>query len=380
MARGREGESGNRRLLTLVGAGVLAVAFLLDLFLRDLVADSSIRQLLMLAACNVLVALSLNVINGMAGQFSIGHAGFLGVGGYTSAVIASNLHEMLGGGEPTLARSFIVVPACLVASATLAGLFGFLVGLPSLRLRGDYLAIVTLGFAEIFRLVIATAQADEDGSVISRALARLGGQNGYMGIENQGVPLYAGPFWVFGLAFVLGVVAWRIKFSGWGRALRALREDEIAAAAVGVDPTRYKVTSFVIAAALAGVAGGLMAIMRDGTPIVNPDSYNFQTSFDAITMVILGGSGSVTGSALGGVFITFSIKAIEAVQATSAVQALRQQFEALDLNALRMIVYAIVLLALMVLRPEGLLGERELFQKRRGLPPPRAGKVAAKAA
>ncbi|MBX3219233.1 MAG: branched-chain amino acid ABC transporter permease [Labilithrix sp.] len=366
MARGRAGEKGKSRLSRLaVGVAALGVALLFDLFLADFVHDSSIRQLLMLAACNVLVALSLNVINGMAGQFSIGHAGFVGLGGYTSAVMASNLHEMLGGGEPTFARSFIVVPVCLLASATLAGLFGFLVGLPSLRLRGDYLAIVTLGFAEIFRLVIATAQAGEDGSVVARALSRLGGQNGYMGIDNQGIPLYAGPFWVFGLAFFLGVVAWRIKFSGWGRALRALREDEIAAAAVGVDPTRYKVTSFVIAAVGAGIAGGLMAIMRDGTPIVNPDNYNFQASFDAITMVILGGSGSVSGAAIGGVFITFSIKAIEQVQATSAVQALRREFESLDLNALRMIVYAVVLVLLMVVRPEGLLGERELFQKKR---------------
>lgn len=348
-----------------VGVGALGVALVLDLTLRDLLPDSSIRQLLMLAACNVLVALSLNVINGLAGQFSIGHAGFVGIGGYTSAVIASNLHQALGGGEPTLARSFIVVPVCLMASAGLAGLSGLLVGLPSLRLKGDYLAIVTLGFAEIFRLVIATAQAGEGGSAITKALSRLGGQNGYQGVANQGVPLYAGPLWVFGLAFVLGVVAWRIKFSGWGRALRALREDEIAAAAVGVDPTRYKVTSFVIAAIGAGIAGGLMAIMRDGTPVVNPDNFNFQASFDAITMVILGGSGSVTGSAIGGVFITFSIKAIEQIQSSSAVQQLKHQIESLDLNALRMICYAIVLIVLMIWRPEGLLGERELFQKQR---------------
>src|SRR5204862_7008331 len=96
--------------LPLIAAGVLVVVLLLDFFLRDILPDSSIRQLLMLAACNVLVALSLNVINGMAGQFSIGHAGFLGIGGYTSAVVASNLHHAFGGGEPTLARSFIVVP------------------------------------------------------------------------------------------------------------------------------------------------------------------------------------------------------------------------------------------------------------------------------
>lgn len=371
MRRAPEAPTGKRRWARLgVGAAALGTALLLDFFFRDLVPDSSVRQLVMLAACNVLVAMSLNVINGMAGQFSIGHAGFIGIGAYTSAIVASNLHAWLGGGEPTFARSLLVVPVCLIASASLAGLFGLLVGLPSLRLRGDYLAIVTLGFAEIFRLVIATAQVGEGGTAIGRALSRLGGQNGYQGVENQGVPLYAGPFWILGLAFVLGVVAWRIKFSGWGRALRALREDEIAAAAVGVDPTRYKVTSFVIAAVGAGIAGGLMAIMRDGTPIVNPDNYNFQASFDAITMVILGGSGSVTGAAIGGVFITFSIKAIEQLQATSAVQDLRSAFEFLDLNALRMILYALVLVLLMIWRPEGLLGERELFQKRRA---PRGG-------
>jgi len=115
---------------------------------------------------------------------------------------------------------------------------------------------------------------------------------------------------------------------------------------------------------MAGIAGGLMAMMRDGTPTVNPDNYNFAASFDAITMVILGGSGSVTGSAIGGVFITFTIKAIELLQATSVVQDLKRSFEGLDLNALRMIVYAVVLIVLMILRPEGLLGEREIFRKK----------------
>lgn len=345
----------------LIGGAVLLLALVLDLTLEKIVPDSSVRYLIMAAACNVAVALSLNVINGMAGQFSIGHAGFVGIGGYTSAVIASNLHEGLGGGEPTFAKSFLVVPICLVASAALAGAFGFVVGLPSLRLRGDYLAIVTLGFAEIFRLSIATADAGEGNGLLSR----LGGQNGYQGIGNQGVPLYAGPFWVFGIVFLLGVVAWRIKFSGWGRALRALREDEIAAAAVGVDPTRYKVTSFVLSAVGAGIAGGLMAIMRDGMPVQNPDNYTFQTSFDAITMVILGGSGSVSGAAIGGLFITFSIKAIEQVQGSDTVRDLVASMPSLDLNAARMIVYALVLVMLMAWRPEGLLGERELFQRKR---------------
>ena len=369
-------------------AVALAVALGLEFGLDRIITDSSIRQLLMLAACNVLVALSLNVINGMAGQFSIGHAGFIGIGAYTSAILTSHMHQWLGGDKITFAASFLVVPVVLLASAVMAGIFGFFVGLPSLRLKGDYLAIVTLGFAEIVRLVIATAQIGEKESIghawkaigtdgvfmpffhaLSVTITSLGGQNGYAGPNNAGVPLYAGPFWVIGITVILSVVAWRIKFSGWGRALRALREDEIAAAAVGVDPTRYKVTSFVIAAVGAGVAGGLMAIMRDGTPIVQPDSYNFAASFDAITMVILGGSGSVTGAMIGGVFVTFTVKAIELAQKLDTVQALKRQFEGLDLNALRMIIYAAVLIILMIWRPEGLLGERELFQKKH-VPPP----------
>jgi branched-chain amino acid transport system permease protein len=336
----------------------------LELWFDTMVADSSVRQLVMLALVNMLVALSLNVINGMAGQFSIGHAGFLALGAYTSAIVCSHLHVMLGGGEVTFARSFVVVPLSLFASSLVAGLFGLVVGLPSLRLRGDYLAIVTLGFAEIVRLMVATAQAKETTG-FGALIAKLGGQNGYAGPDNAGIPLYAGPFWIVGLTALGALVAWRVKFSGWGRALRALREDEIAAAAVGVDPTSYKVTSFVISSMGAGIAGGLLALMRDGSPIVQPDSFTFQTSFDAITMVILGGSGSVSGAMLGGVFVTLTVKLIELVQGVRAVQDFQHDHAWLDLNALRMIVYAGVLIALMIWRPEGLLGERELFARRR---------------
>ena len=140
------------RGLAIAGVG-LAVVLALDFTLDALVPDSSLRQLMMLAACNILVALSLNIINGMAGQFSIGHAGFLGLGGYTSAIVASHLHQMLGAGTPTFAKSFIVVPLSLLAAASVGGIFGLFVGLPSLRLKGDYLAIVTLGFGEIVPIV-----------------------------------------------------------------------------------------------------------------------------------------------------------------------------------------------------------------------------------
>ena len=179
------------------------------------------------------------------------------------------------------------------------------------------------------------------------------------------MPQYAGPFWILGGVFVCAILAWRLKFSGWGRAVRALREDEIASAAVGVDPTRYKVTSFVIAAIGAGVAGALLALRRDGSPTVQPDQFTFTQSFDAITMVILGGSGSVTGAIVGGIFVTFTVKMIEQLQGIDAVQALKADFPSLDLNALRMVIYAALLIGLMILRPEGLFGERELFGSRK---------------
>jgi branched-chain amino acid transport system permease protein len=376
----------------LFAAALLGALVGLEFGFERIIPDAAWRQLALFAMVNVIVALSLNVINGMAGQFSIGHAGFVGIGAYTGAVVAANMHMWLyttghSDSSPSFRNSFLVMPLTLVAAGVVAGLFGVLVGLPSLRLKGDYLAIVTLGFAEIFRLVIATAQTGGDsGGGLSGMIAMLGGQNGYAGpdvgklakaatdpaviarlhaYENSGVPQYAGPFWIIGGVVICTLIAWRLKFSGWGRALRALREDEIASAAVGVDPTRYKVTSFVIAAVGAGIAGGLLASMRDGNPTIQPDQFTFTYSFDAITMVILGGSGSVTGAIVGGVFVTFTVKMIEQLQGLDRVQALRTEFPSLDLNALRMVIYAGVLITLMILRPEGIFGERELFRRTR---------------
>ncbi len=351
--------------LALVGAVVG-----LEFSFEWLISDAAWRQLALFAMVNVIVALSLNVINGMAGQFSIGHAGFVGIGAYTAAIVAGHMHKALGATDVLFSNSFIVMPLALLAAGGMAALFGFVVGLPSLRLKGDYLAIVTLGFAEIFRLVIATAQTggSVDGS-IARFLAYLGGQNGYAGPDKNGIPQYAGPFWIFGAVVLSILIAWRLKFSGWGRALRALREDEIATASVGVDPTRYKVTSFVIAATGAGIAGGLLASMRDGNPTVQPDQFTFAYSFDAITMVILGGSGSVSGAIVGGVFVTFTVKMIEQLQGLDSVQALRATYPSLDLNALRMVIYASVLIGLMIMRPEGLFGERELVKRKPAVRP-----------
>src|SRR4051812_33735601 len=164
-----------RRVVTF--ALIVAVVLGLELGFDRLVPDAAWRQLALFAMVNVMVALSLNVINGMAGQFSIGHAGFVGIGAYTAAVVASQLKSS-GGLNTSFTHSLVAVPLSVGAGATVAALFGLIVGLPSLRLRGDYLAIVTLGFAEIFRLIIASARQDATTGV-SGLIASLGGQNGY---------------------------------------------------------------------------------------------------------------------------------------------------------------------------------------------------------
>lgn len=366
----------------LISVAIAGVAVGAQYGLPVLITDTAWRQLLLDTLVKVVIALSLNVVNGMAGQFSIGHAGFVGIGAYTAAITASNLHLSLHPGVSSanipLELSFVVMPVSMIAAGLAAGAFGLLVGLPSLRLKGDYLALVTLGFAEIIRQIICGTTKE-----ISPFIAKLGGVNGYLGADDHGVPQYAGPFWIVAVALWAIVIAWRLKFSGWGRALRALREDEIAAAAVGVDPTRYKVTSFVIAAIGGGIAGSLFALAHDGAVSVQPNTFNVIASFEAITMVILGGSGSVSGAVLGAVFVTLSVRLIEQVQGVPAVRDFVREHPNFDLNALRMVVYAATLIGLMILRPSGVFGENELFKwkrKPKASPPPPPAEGPAKEA
>ena len=267
-----------------------------------------------LFACNVVIALSLNVINGMAGQFSIGHAGFVGIGAYTGAVVASNLHVVRSAAATHLPELVHRDAARARSPRRSRGIFGLLVGLPSLRLRGDYLAIVTLGFAEIFRLVIATAQTGGNAEAArrpsrARRTERLRGAQGQRACPStrarsgSSAPCCSPPSSRGASSSPAGVAPFA-----------PCATTRSPPPAVGVDPTRYKVTSFVIAAAGAGVAGGLLAIDARRQPHGSARQFNFNYSFDLITMVILGGSGSVSGAVVGGVFVTFTVKLIEQLQ------------------------------------------------------------------
>ncbi|MBI1799628.1 MAG: branched-chain amino acid ABC transporter permease [Candidatus Eisenbacteria bacterium] len=291
-------------------------------------------RVLMLCGISVVLAVSLNLINGFTGQFSIGHAGFMAVGAYGSAMFSLHVgagwvRTLESAGAPEAAAQGLALLVALMVGSVLAAIAGYLVGLPSLRLRGDYLAIVTLGFGEIIRVIITNVDA-------------VGAARGL-----PGIPGWANFFWV-GLAVVaVVVVSRRLANSTHGRALFAIRDDEIAAEALGVDTTRYKVLAFVISSFFAGLAGGLFAHYN---AYLHPNSFTFLKSIEVIAMVVLGGLGSISGSILAAILLTVLPEALRSAQ------------------ELRMVIYSLMLIVLMITRPGGLLGNREIsldFLRRR---------------
>lgn len=333
-----------RSLLPLVIGLVAAIAIH---FALPPVAGRYVARIVLDAGIAVILAVSLNIVNGMTGQFSIGHAGFFAVGGYTAAMVTyygslliwgvpAKHGGWLGSGE------WLFVAGCL-AGGLMAAAAGYLVGLPTLRLRGDYLAIATLGFGEIIRVVLTqTNDVIETAAALHQSTARdwfpppLGGALGF-----NGLPKYTSLFWVYVFAALTLIVAQRLKNSCAGRAMIAIREDEIAAQSMGVNVTRWKVRAFVIAAFFAGIAGGLFA--HESGVIISPKDAGFQRSIEVVIMVVLGGKGSISGSALAAVLL-------------SALPEFLRGFD-----QYRMIVYAIVLIAMMLLRPQGLFGSREIW-------------------
>jgi branched-chain amino acid transport system permease protein len=295
----------------------------------------------------IVLAVSLNLVNGYTGQFSIGHAGFMAVGGYTAGAVTYYGHLLLWGHVAEQGGFFgpttWLYVAALIAGGCTAAVCGLVVGLPSLRLRGDYLAIVTLGFGEILRVllqrsgdVISDPAAVQAASLPTLATS-LGGALGFTGL-----PFLTNLFWVWLAVVTVLIVSYRLKRSDQGRALLSIREDEVAAEAMGIPTTRFKVQAFVYAAFFAGIAGGLFA-HEVGTTL-NPRELGFQKSFEIVIMVVLGGMGSVSGTTLA------------AIALTVLPEALR------GFSEYRMITYALLLIVVMLVRPQGLMGVREIWE------------------
>lgn len=293
-------------------------ALLLAQFAATQLLNPYYYQVVILIGINVILAVSLNLICGFAGQFSIGHAGFMALGAYGSAVISSWISEPLlahlggvTGIEYAVFSVQILFGGCLAAAA------GLLVGLPTLRLRGDYLAIATLGFGEIVRVVILN-------------LDFVGGARGLANVREQ-----TNFFFVYGLLALTISVIQRLVGSTWGRGFLALASDETAAESIGINTTRQKVIAFTIGSFFAGTAGSLFAHF---ITYLHPNSFTFLRSIEIIVMVVLGGMGSIFGSVLGATLLTLLPELLR------------------FLKDFRMIIYALALIVLMIVRPEGLLG------------------------
>lgn len=304
---------------------VLGLVWLCHFFLADNVAPYYF-DIIMYSGIGIILAVSLNLVNGFTGQFSIGHAGFMSVGAYMSAFLTLTLkahYPDIYDYVPFDSLAFVTV---LFAGGLAAAGVGYLVGLPSLRLKGDYLAIVTLGFGEIIRVVLLNIDA-------------VGGARGMPSIPKLSN---------FGLVYsfvVLTVFAiWRLVHSAQGRGFLAVREDEIAADAMGINTTQVKVRAFVISAFFAGIAGGLYAHYLQ---FINPQIFDFNKSFEIVIMVVLGGMGSISGSVLAAIFLTVLREALRPLQDIIHID-------------LRMVIYSLMLIILMLTRPKGMFGTSEI--------------------
>jgi branched-chain amino acid transport system permease protein len=265
---------------------------------------------------NIILAVSLNLVNGYTGQFSLGHAGFMSVGAYLSAAVTLSLGPRLFGedGGTALQQGSLFLVALLAGglSAALAGLF---VGVPSLRLKGDYLALVTLGFGEIIRVTFQNVEA-------------LGGALGM-----NGIPPYTTIFWVLAFVALTVFVVVCLVHSTYGRGFLATHDDEIASEAVGLNTTRYKIVAFVIGAFFAGIAGGLYGHFK---LTITPTGFDFTKSIEIVVMVILGGMGNTIGVILAAILLTLLPEVLRPVA------------------EYRMVLYSFLLIVLMLSRPQGL--------------------------
>ncbi len=274
---------------------------------------------------NVILAVSLNLVNGYTGQFSLGHAGFMSVGAYFSAAMSLHLAPRLFGADGgTVWQQGTLFLGALVAGGLCAALAGLIVGVPSLRLKGDYLALVTLGFGEIIRVIFQNVEW-------------LGGALGL-----NGIPAYTSIFWVMAFVALTIFVVVCLVHSTYGRGFLATHDDEIASEAVGLNTTRYKIVAFVIGAFFAGIAGGLYGHFK---LTITPTGFDFSKSIEIVVMVILGGMGNTLGVVLAAILLTLLPELLRPIA------------------EYRMIIYSLLLIVLMLVRPQGLFNFRSRASK-----------------
>ncbi len=299
--------------LSLVGAILLA---LLVSHFSDHI-DPYYLRVIVNVGISIILAVSLNLVNGYTGQFSLGHAGFMCIGAYTSAVITmfatpAIVGRILPPGDANASLAFV---CAILVGGVAAALSGLIVGIPSLRLKGDYLAIVTLGFGEIIRIIFLN-------------ISQVGGARGL-----PGIPTYTNLFWAYAFAFITIYVVLAMVHSTYGRGFLAVHDDEIAAEAMGINTTKYKIMAFTVSAFFAGIAGALYAPFKT---FISPNGFDFMRSIEIVVMVILGGMGNTLGVIAAAILLTLLPEVLRPVQ------------------DYRMVLYSFLLIVLMLTRPQGL--------------------------
>ena len=297
-------------------------------------------QILNLIAVNAILALSLNLIYGFTGMFSLGHAGFMAIGAYVSAILIlpAAQKEMMYILEPII-WPFSVIHApffiSVLAGGLVAALLGLLIALPVLRLGGDYLGIATLGFAEIIRVVFTNITPVT---------------NGALGLK--GIPSYADLGWNYFWCILTFYVIVKLLSSNFGNCLRAIRDDEVAAKAMGINTFKCKAISFAVGAFFAGVGGALMGSL---ITTIDPKMFIFQLTFNILMIVVAGGLGSITGSMVGAVVITVLLEWLRFVEDTIQIGS----FVLEGIPGMRMVIFSVVLLFIILYRREGIIGGYE---------------------
>jgi branched-chain amino acid transport system permease protein len=325
---------------TRMADGIAILLILGFIVLADTVFSSFSLWIFNLCGIYIILALSLNLINGFTGLFSLGHSGFMAIGAYVSALLTmspaqKNMNFFMEPMVPFLANLELPFIPALIIAGLIAALAGFIIGTPVLRLRDDYLAIATLGFSEIIRVVLTNLQSVT---------------NGALGLK--GLPKYSTTFMIWALAILSVIFMAALINSAFGRACKAVRDNEIAAQAMGIHIARVKIVSFTLSSFIAGVGGALLGHLMS---TIDPKMFTFSLTYNILLIVVLGGNGSITGSVIAAIVVTVSMEVLRFLDGPLNILFVQTQ----GLPGLRMVVFSALLLLVVIYRQQGLMGKRE---------------------